>query len=256
MHPIQQVTPELMKNKMMRLLSAAMIIVGFAVSAVAKDAARAEAFKQTLTGVPALELPAKAAQLVTDAKAKDKEAVTAEVVTAAVKINPAAAPLVVGAISKAAPKMASIAAVTAATLEPKLTLAIAKAAAAAAPASAEKIVHALCKAMPAQYANIAVAVSQAAPASGNEILKGLASAIPSLQPAIDRAKASAGSDASIPKLINEVVKAADETPTTQFAQRPPPVIGPPFTSYGGTPGEVTPGDSGQVPPGGRNYAAP
>src|SRR5439155_26162829 len=60
-------------------------------------------FKERLSRVAAAELPVKAAGLIKDAKARDREAVTAEVVKAAVALNPAAAPAIVSAIARAVP---------------------------------------------------------------------------------------------------------------------------------------------------------
>src|SRR5262245_28108345 len=96
--------------------------------------------KDILAKVPAAELPAKSAGLVREAKARDREAVTRDVVKSAVEINPAAAPLIVNAIAQSVPDMSAVAAGVAATQQPKQAAAIARAAAAVAPAKASKIV--------------------------------------------------------------------------------------------------------------------
>src|SRR6266436_10433146 len=97
----------------------AMIALGtvclVAVASFAGDSPKANPYAETLNSVPAAELPAKAAELVRDAKARQREAVTIEVVKAAVVKSPAAATAIVGAIAKAAPDMAAIAAATAAS---------------------------------------------------------------------------------------------------------------------------------------------
>src|SRR6266566_9255458 len=76
-------------------------------------------FKETLSGVPPIELPAKAAQVVKETKASQRQTATINVVKAAVGINPAAAPAIVGAIATTTPEMASAAAGAAAAAQPK-----------------------------------------------------------------------------------------------------------------------------------------
>src|SRR5215471_16793009 len=75
-------------------------------------------YKDILAKVPAAELPAKSAELVKEAKARDREAVTRGVVKSAVEINPAAAPLIVNAIAQSVPDMAALAAGLAAAQQP------------------------------------------------------------------------------------------------------------------------------------------
>src|SRR6266481_1558212 len=70
-----------------------------AVGSFAKDSAKP--LQATLSDVPAAELPAKALELVSAAKASHRKPETVEVVKAAVAINPAAAPAIVGAIARA-----------------------------------------------------------------------------------------------------------------------------------------------------------
>jgi len=98
-----------------------------------KDTTKANPFNEILSAAPAVELPAKAADLVLQAKARDRYAATLNAVKGAVGINPAAAPAIVGAVARAVPAMASVAAGAAAAEQPKQASAIAKAAAAAAP---------------------------------------------------------------------------------------------------------------------------
>src|SRR4051794_28663505 len=90
-----------------------------ALNSSAKDEPKPNPYKETLQHIPAAELPAKSAQLVKNAKAPERDAVTVNVVKAAVGMNPAATPAIVGAIARAVPEMASLAASTAATEQPK-----------------------------------------------------------------------------------------------------------------------------------------
>src|SRR5262245_26800972 len=62
-----------------------------------------------LVGVPAPELPAKAAQVIAKAKASEKDAVTTSVVMSGLDLYPTTAAALVGAIAKRNPSVASLA---------------------------------------------------------------------------------------------------------------------------------------------------
>jgi hypothetical protein len=232
--------------------------------AFGKDTTAANPYKPTLAAVPAAELPAKAANLVQQAKARERQTVTLNVVKAAVAVNPAAAPAVVGAIARAVPDMASVAAGTAAAEQPKQASAIAKAAAAAAPAKAGAIVTAVCRAVPNEYQAIAVAVAQAVPGAGKQIVEAVAVALPNLKGPIEKAMASYGGNVASVADTLAVAGRISTVAETSRAESPAgggsvargPAVGPPYIPLTTTPGNVTPGTSGQVPAGGRNYASP
>ena len=236
---------------------------------------------QSLAGVPAAEMPAKAAELVKAAKARDRRTATADIVNAAVDLNPAATPQVVGAIAKATPSMAPLAAGIAAAQLPKQASVIARAAAAAAPAEAGKIAAAVCRAVPSDYRAIAIAVGTAVPSANKAVLESIASVLPNLKPGIESAMAGYGGQAPSVALILDSARTPDarltpvpalvaaspagpvvgpqsiSTPTPAPAPAPrPPAVGPPFIPLSNTPTNVTSGSSGDVPTGGRNYAAP
>jgi hypothetical protein len=105
----------------------------------AKETPKQNPFTQTLSPVPAAEIPAKAAELVAQAKPAERQPTTIAVVQAAVGKYPSAAPLIVGAIAKAVPAMAATAAATAVGLQPTMVNAIAKAAASAAPTKVNEV---------------------------------------------------------------------------------------------------------------------
>ena len=251
------------------LLSVALLHAG---NSFAKDAPKANPFNKILTAVPAAELPAKAADLVSQAKPRARQATTVSVVKAALGINLAAAPAVVGAIARAVPEMASLAAGTAAAEQPKQAGAIAKAAAAAAPLQAGAIVGAVCRAVPKEYRSITIAVSQLAPGAGKEILNAVVSALPDLKPSIERVLAGYGGN--VPSVAVTLDQAAQATAVSETAYptvvpKPAsptvmagvpmargPASGPPYIPLTTTPTNVTSGTSGEVPGGGRNYAAP
>ena len=237
-----------------------------------KDAPKANPFNEVLTVVPAAELPAKAADLVLQAKPRHQQATTADVVKAALGINPAAATAIVGAIARAVPEMASVAAGVAAAEQPRQASAIAKAAAAAAPSQAAKIVVAVCRAVPNQYRNVAIAVSEAVPGAGKAIVDAVATALPDLKPYIEKTLANYGGNVlsvagtlDQAKIISQNEPRAEPGPTTLTPKRPSPImagmargpaVGPPYIPLSGTTTNVTSGTSGPVPDGGRNYASP
>jgi hypothetical protein len=252
------------------LLSAAFLVAG---NSFAKDAPKANPFNKVLTAVPAAELPAKAADLVSQAKARDRQATTVNVVKAALGINPAAAPAIVGAIARAVPELASVAAGTAAAEQPKQAAAIAQAAAAGAPSQAGAIVGAVCRAVPNEYRDIALGVSQAVPGAGREIMDAVGAALPELKFSIQRVLAGyGGSVPSVAVLLDEAAKVSPAAVAAQSAYPTAgptlgapmvgvpmargPAAGPPYIPLTSTPTNVTSGASGQVPSGGRNYAAP
>jgi hypothetical protein len=226
--------------------------------------------------VPAAELPAKAADLVLQAKPGDRQATTADVVKTAVRINPAAAPAIVGAIARAVPEMASVAAGVAAAEQPRQASAIAKAAAAAAPKQAAKIVAAVCRAVPKQYRNVAIAVSEVVPGADKAIVNAVAAALPDLKPYIEQTLAAYGGNVlSVAYTLDQAARGPQAgtgtgpLPATLSPQTAPPValgggapmargpaVGPPYIPITVTPTNVTSGSSGQVPNGGRNYAQP
>lgn len=224
--------------------------------AFASDSTKAS-YQKTLSSVPAAEMPAKAADLVKQAKAREWSTRTIEVVKSALAINPAAAPAVVGAISKSVPDMAAVAAGTAATEQPKQAAAIAKAATAAAPSKAGKITAAVCSAVPALYREVAVAVSEAAPTAGKDILKGVASAVPALKRGIDQSLLNY--QGAVPQVAASLdsARAVASSPETAAGPLPKgPTVGAPFVPLSGTPVSIQPNPTAVVPPGGRSYAEP
>jgi hypothetical protein len=217
-----------------------------------KDSTQTNPYRNTLIQVPAAELPASAAKLVKEAKARDWGSTTVRVVKAAVELNPAAAPAIVGAIAKSVPEMAAIAAGTAAAEQPKLASAIAKAAAAAAPSKAGKIATAVCRAVPNEYRNVALAIAEAVPGSAKEVLQGVASAIPTLKADIEKTLAGMGNVPNVAAVLDQASKSSSSsTPTVRG-----PSVEPPYVPYTTTAGTVTPTTSSTVQPGERDYAKP
>jgi hypothetical protein len=226
-------------------------------TAVAKDSNTPTHFQRILAAVPAAELPAKAADLVKQAKVCDWTNTTVGVTKAAVTINPAAAPSIVGAIARAVPDMAAIAAGIAAAKQPKQATAIAKAASAAAPSEAGKIVAAICRVAPKQYRLVALVVAQTVPSSATDILRAIASAIPELEPGVESALAThSGKSISVAAVLDLASAAKNDGGSVDGSPPRGPTVEPPFLPFSSTVKTVSPNTSGEVPTGGRDYGTP
>ena len=121
------------------------------------------AINKTITEAPAADLPARAAEMVTQATKKEKEAVAVAVVRAAIAKKPASAVSVVSSVVKAAPSTAPAVAAAASKLAPDQVEAIATAAALAASEVADKIVAAIADVYPNLEERVAKAVMLAVP---------------------------------------------------------------------------------------------
>lgn len=104
--------------------------------------------KKAFDNIPAAELSAKAAQMVAQTAARDKEEVAVTITQTILKKHPAVAVSLVSAISKVAPEVASTVAATAAKIVNAYAEAIAVAAAKAAPQFSEEIAQAVITAAP------------------------------------------------------------------------------------------------------------
>jgi len=237
----------------------------------AGDTPPANPFFAALSAVSPAELPAKSAELVSQADSKNRVEATANVVKAAVGLNPAAAAAIVGTIAQSTPEMASVAAATAVALMPGQAIAIARAAAVAAPSEAGKIVEAVCRVVPNAYKEVANAVAGVAPGAGKAILAGIYTSIPTLKVPINDVLAGYnGGNPPVGDVLSRLVSVGTATangvPVTT-AQAPglggvPMVIapavtfGPPYVPIPVSPVNYSSGAGGQVPPGGRPYTPP
>lgn len=129
-----------MKKK--QLVTTAALLVAFtlaAPSAFAITATQAKAVKKAVTSVPVAEMPAKAAEIVSQASKEDREAVALTAVRAAIYKSRASAPLVVSAIAKVAPEFAAAVSMAAAEMEAGQASYIVQAASQAVPESKSEI---------------------------------------------------------------------------------------------------------------------
>jgi hypothetical protein len=240
-------------------------LLATAVQTNAADTSAANPALPVLSAVTQAELPAKASELVVQASDKSRQQTTIEVVSAAVGLNPAAAPAIVGSIAQSLPEMASVAAATAVGLVPNQVDAIARAAAAAAPAKAGQIVQAICSVLPKEYKAVAEAVAEVVPGAGREILAGVSAAIPGLQDSINKVLASNGGNIPSVSSVLDPLKPSAQLAMTSSGLTPiafdsPTFAGPTYsTPYVAPPATHTNIDSntgGKVPTGGRNYSKP
>ena len=248
-----------MKNKIVGLISGLSLVSGLAVgpSVFAFNTADATA---ALTGLTAVQIPVKAADLLTQAALNEKQSVAVAAVKASIKLNPSVTTEVVSSLATANPESAPAVAVAAVTLQHKQIGMITKSAAAAAPKQAVQIVVALINEFPKDYGVITIAATEGAPASTREILAVVAKAVPAMNAVVQNSTSS--SDVAV--IVNQAV-ASDAAamsapqPNTPVA---PQLSGPVITSGGfggpffGTPASFTPAEYVPVPSGGRTYASP
>lgn len=119
--------------------------------------------EKAIKGVPAPELAATAAKLVSQAKADDKESVALTTVQVIVSKYPATARTVVASIAKTAPKLAAKVAAKAAEITPDQSVDLAYVAALAARGYAVEVAEAVAKVTPAMTTRINEMVAVAVP---------------------------------------------------------------------------------------------
>jgi hypothetical protein len=158
---------------------------------------------QTIKEAIVADLPIKAAEMVTQAVKKEKEAVAVAVVRAAITKKPASAVPVVSSVVKAAPSTAPAVVAAATKLAPDQMEAIAVAAALAAPELADKIVAAIAEVYPKAEERVAKAVMLAVPQAQAKI----------------RQRTSGNSQADIGETFSRSGTRIDGTP---FPATPPP----------------------------------
>src|SRR5438128_3001770 len=162
-----------MKNKPRIVLAAVLAaLTCFSVSpAQALTEKETAGITQAIKDAPAAELAVTAAEIVTQAAKKEKEATAVTVVRAAIAKNSASAISVVSSVIKAAPSTAPAVAAAAAKLAPDQVEAIACAAALVAPDLADKIVAAIADVYPKAEERVAKAVMLAVPQAQAKIRK-------------------------------------------------------------------------------------
>jgi hypothetical protein len=247
-----------MKNKIISLISGVSLVSGLAVGP-AVFASNTADVANALTGLTAVQIPVKAADLLTKASLTEKQNVAVAAVKAAIKLNPSVTTEVVSSLATANPETAPAVAVAAVTLQHKQIGMITKAATVAAPKQAVQIVAALLKEFPKDYGVIAIAATEGAPSATREILAVVAKAVPSMQALVQNDSNSS----DVVAMVNQSMTPAGSVASAPQTTLPiaPQVSGPvissgPFTPFFGTPGTITPSQLTPVPAGGRTYATP
>ena len=256
-----------MKTTSILLALAVGLTTVIGINASAKDTTKNSQFSTALKGVPVASLPAKAAELVKQAKAEERQATTIGIMKAVVESNPSLTAEVVAAIAKASPDMASLAASTAAILQPKQAAAIVKAAVEAVPSQVSDIVQAVCRAIPSDYRTVAIAASEAAPTSSKEIVAAVSSAIPSMKSSIEQSmKLYGGSVPSVAIVLDQTrvvgtrssPSLVSMSPSTIYSPYTPRPVGkgPPNRPVVGGTTDILPSSGGATTNVTHDYAAP
>jgi hypothetical protein len=162
------------------------------------------AIKQSVATAPVAELPARAAQIVTDAKDTEKEEVALLTVKEAIARRPATAAAIVAAISKAAPEVTVAVASEAARLSGEQAPEIARAAATAVPAQAHKIAAAVAQAAPKSALKVTRVVAWTVPEQTVGIVENVVSTVP-------QAKSQIEQDQTIASLVRSSQSSASES---------------------------------------------
>jgi len=149
------------RNKLTTLVASLIGVATLTVTSSALTTIQIKNIKSEVLSVPVPEMPAKAAELVSAAQKKDRQATALTAVRAIVAKHRAAAPLVVSAISRVAPELAPAVAAASVEIAPEQAATVATAAIAAAPAQSVSIRDVVVKAAPSQAANVANATTTA-----------------------------------------------------------------------------------------------
>jgi hypothetical protein len=125
---------------MKKLVTIVAVMAMVAPSTFAITKAQEKAIRKAVTSVAVAEMPAKAAQLVTESAKQDREAVAVTAVRAGIYKSRSSARLIVSAVAKAAPEVAGAIVKVAAEMEPAEAGYIATAAITAAPGAKNDII--------------------------------------------------------------------------------------------------------------------
>jgi hypothetical protein len=167
----------------------ALVLVGLcatATSTYALPQSQIVSIKQSVATAPVAELPARAAQIVSQASQADQEKVALVTVREAIARRPATAAAVVGAISKVAPEATVAVAAEAARLSSEQASEIARAAATATPAQAHKIAAAVAQAAPTSAVKVTRVVAWAVPQHAWGIVENVVAAVPQAKTQIEQ----------------------------------------------------------------------
>ncbi len=147
-------------------------------SIYAGTASQSAVVAKAIANAPVSELAARAAKLVVQTSASEREQMAVATVEVIVKQHPAVATTVVAAICKTAPETAAKVAAKAAALNPDQATAIARAAALAAPQYAAKIAAAVATVVPKYAVQVAEVIIMAVPSASTATAEAVAAVSP------------------------------------------------------------------------------
>jgi hypothetical protein len=118
--------------------------------------------------------------------------------------------------------------------------------------------------LPSACQKVGDAVAEVVPSAGKDILTAISTAIPALKDPIAQIVAvSQGNVSSVSSVLEQISSQIPAATLPTLAQSTagapmlaPVTVGPPFVPVPASHNNIDPGSGGDVPPGGRNYAAP
>jgi hypothetical protein len=162
-------------------------------SASALSQSDVQVIKKAVATVPAAEVAAKAAQLISEASKADRQEVALTTLRAVASTRPAALVAVVAAMAKVAPDVSAVVAAEAAKLSSDQASEIAKAAVTSAPGQAAKIAAAVAKETPVSATKVTRSVALIVPEQTNAIKEAVVASVPA-------AKTDLANDTTITRL--------------------------------------------------------
>jgi len=180
-----------MKTSAVKTLIVAAGLVGScaATLVLAEPASAPKGTFETLSSISTLELPQAAAKIVSQAPKADQPVVARQVLEKIAALSkPGLTPVVVSSVCRAVPTIAADVVTAAIAVQPGETLSIVRAGLHAAPNAGEAIVAAVCRQTPEAYAWTAIIASEEAPAARPQIIKAIATSIPELATPLAKAQ--------------------------------------------------------------------
>lgn len=192
------------------VLSSATIVIALAFALSQSETKAKSPFSvASLKDVPALELPAATAHLVSQAPMEKRAEVAAEAIRMAANLaRPGVLPYVASAVSKKTPDIAPVALAEAIKAKPEEILPLTKATIAAAPDQVKEIVKVAVQSRPDMFSLIGRIAAAEAPTKTDAILAGIKESLPQYKEIIERAVAH--TDNNIVNTLNYAQNAIEQ----------------------------------------------
>jgi hypothetical protein len=198
------------------LLAALSFLATPSASAISKS--DVQSIQKAVANVPAAELAATAARIISQSSKSDRQEVALTMVREIASKRPATVVTLVAAIAKAAPEVSAAVAAEAAKLSTDQASDIAKAATTSAPAEASKIAAAVAKVVPDSATSVTRSVATLVPDQTVSVKEAVVAAVPT-------ASTSINADATITRLSQR--SASGTTVTGVITTRPGTIKGTP-----------------------------